>query len=54
MTAYKLRTGDLLTDVDKVPQMLVKGKLSFLPKRSGSVKEVREAFRRADEEEQKR
>jgi heterodisulfide reductase subunit C len=53
MTAYKLRTRDLLADVDKVPKMLAKGKLSFLPKRSGSVKEVREVFRRAEEEEKK-
>ncbi len=50
MAAYKLRTGDLLADVDKVPQMLAKGKLSLLPKRSGSVKEVRQVFRRAEEE----
>ena len=51
MAAYKLRTGDLLSDVDKVPQMLAKGKLSLLPKRSGSAREVREVFRRAEEEE---
>ena len=38
MAAYKLRTGDLFSDVDKVPQMLAKGKLSLLPNRSGSVK----------------
>ncbi len=50
MTAYKLRTGDLLADVGKVPQMLAKGKLSLLPKRSGSAREVREVFRRAEEE----
>jgi heterodisulfide reductase subunit C2 len=53
MTAYKLRTGDLFSDVDKVPQMLAKGKLSLLPKRSGSAKEVREVFRRAEDEEMK-
>lgn len=53
MTAYKLRTFDVLTDVDKVPSMLAKGKLGFLPKRSGSVKEVREVFRRAEEEEKR-
>ena len=53
MAFYKLRTGDLLSDVGKVPQMLAKGKLSLLPKRSGSAKEVREVFRRAEEEEQK-
>ncbi|MGA2620960.1 MAG: 4Fe-4S dicluster domain-containing protein [Thermoguttaceae bacterium] len=47
MTAYKLRTGDLLTDVGNVPKMLAKGKLSLLPKRSGSTGEVRQIFRRA-------
>jgi heterodisulfide reductase subunit C len=51
MAAYKLRTFDLLSDVGKVPTMLAKGKLSLRPKRSGSVKEVREVFRRAEEEE---
>jgi heterodisulfide reductase subunit C len=50
MAAYKLRTGDLFSDVNKVPQMLAKGKLSMLPKRSGAVKDVREIFRRAEEE----
>jgi len=53
MAAYKLRTFDLLSDVGKVPRMLAKGKLSLLPKRSGSAKEVREVFRRAQEEEQR-
>jgi heterodisulfide reductase subunit C len=51
MAAYKLRTLDLFSDVGKVPQMLLKGKLSLLPKRSGNVKEVREVFRRAEEED---
>jgi heterodisulfide reductase subunit C len=54
MAYYKLRTGDLLSDVDKAPKMLAKGKLSLLPNRSGSAKEVREVFRRAEEEEKKR
>jgi len=53
LAAYKLRTGDLLSDVGKVPQMIAKGKLSFLPKRSSSVAEVREVFRRAETEEKK-
>lgn len=53
MSAYKLRTFDLLSDMDKVPQMLAQGKLSLLPSRSGSVKEVREIFRRAEEEDKK-
>lgn len=53
MIAYKLRIFDLFSDVDKVPQMLAQGKLSLLPKRSGSIKEVREIFRRAEEEDRK-
>jgi len=54
MAAYKLRTGDLLADVGKVPQMLAKGKLSLLPRRSRSAGEVREVFRNAEEEEARR
>lgn len=54
MTAYKLRTGDLLSDVGKVPGMLAKGKLKLLPTRSGSAAEVREVFRRAEQEENQR
>jgi heterodisulfide reductase subunit C len=50
---YKLRSGDLFSDVDKVPQMLAKGKLAFLPHRSKNAKRVRELFRRAEEEEGK-
>jgi heterodisulfide reductase subunit C2 len=51
LTAYKLRSGDLLSDVGKVPQMLAKGKLSLLPNRSESVERVRELFRRAQQED---
>lgn len=51
MAAYKLRTGDLFSDVGKVPQMFLKGKLGVLPKRSGGAPEVREVFRRAEAEE---
>jgi len=54
MAAYKLRTGDLLADVGKVPRMFAKGKLALLPRRSGSAGEVREVFRRAEEEEGQR
>ncbi len=53
MTFYKLRTFNLLADVGKVPQMLAKGKLALLPKRSGSTGEVRAVFRRVQEEERK-
>ncbi len=54
MTAYKLRSRDFLTDAEKTGSMMAKGKLSLLPKRSGSAAEVREVFRRAEEEEKKR
>jgi heterodisulfide reductase subunit C len=53
MAAYKLRTGDFTSDLDKVPKMLAKGKLSFLPKRSGNLTELRQVFRRAEEEDQR-
>jgi hypothetical protein len=43
----------LFSDVDKAPQMLAKGKLSLLPHRSSNVKQVREIFRRAEEEDKK-
>ena len=54
MAAYKLRSGDLLSDVDKLPRMLAKGKISLLPRRSGEAKRLREIFRRAEEEERLR
>jgi len=54
MAAYKLRSGDIFSDVDKFPQMLAKGKISLLPKRSGEAKRLREIFRRAEEEERKK
>ena len=54
LTAYKLRSGDLLADVDKAPGMLAKGKISLLPNRGGSAKQVRQVFRRAKEEDKKR
>ena len=53
MAAYKMRSGDLIADVDKVPQMLIKRKLSLLPKR-GSPAQTRQVFDRAEEEEDKK
>ncbi len=53
LAAYKLRSGDLFSDVGKFPKMLAKGKISLLPNRSGDSKQVREIFRRAEEEEEK-
>ena len=54
LTAYKLRSRDFFADVDKAPKMLARGKLSFLPHPSGSAGEVKEVFKRAREEEDKR
>ena len=54
MVAYKLRSRDFFTDAEKTGQMLAKGKLKLLPKRSGSAKAVAEVFKRAEEEEKKR
>lgn len=54
LAAYKLRCLDLFSDLDKFPKMLAKGKISLLPKRSGGVEEVRQVFKRAEEEENKR
>jgi heterodisulfide reductase subunit C len=53
MAAYKLRSGDLMSDVGKFPAMLAKGKIGLLPKRSGAAAQVREVFRRAIEEEKR-
>jgi heterodisulfide reductase subunit C len=53
MAAYKLRSGDLFSDVGKFPQMLAKGKIALLPNRGGDAKRVREVFRRAEEEDKR-
>lgn len=53
MGAYKMRTFDLFSDVDKLPQLVAQGKLSLLPNRSGGIRQVREIFRRAEEEDDK-
>lgn len=54
MALYKIISRDLFADMDKMPRMLAKRKLSFLPHFSRSGKEVRKVFRRAQEEEEKR
>jgi heterodisulfide reductase subunit C2 len=54
LTAYKLRTRDFFSDADKALTMLGKGKLGLLPKRGGAGGEVKEVFRRAEEEEKRR
>jgi heterodisulfide reductase subunit C len=54
MLFYKLKSGAIFDDMDKAPQMLAKGKLALLPKRSGSVAQVRQVFKTAAREEEKR
>ncbi len=54
LTAYKLRSGDVVRDLDKAPNMLMKGKLKLLPKPSGGADEVKKIFRRAKEEDEAR
>jgi heterodisulfide reductase subunit C len=54
MLSYKLKSGSIFTDMDKAPQMFAKGKLALLPKRSGSVAQVRQVFKTAAREEEKR
>lgn len=54
MAMYKFRSRDFFTDVDKVPGMLAKRKLSLRPHFSKSSREVRDVFTRAEEEENKR
>ncbi len=54
LTAYKLRSRDVFSDLDKAQKVLMKGKLKLLPKRSGSADEVKMIFRRAEEEDEAR
>ncbi len=54
LAAFKLRCLDFFSDVGKFPKMLAKGKISLLPNRSGASKEVKEIFKRAEEEEKNR
>jgi len=51
LAAYKLRSRDLFSDMDKAPKLLAKKKLSLLPSRSGAANQVREVFDRADDED---
>ena len=44
---------DICIDVAKLPKMLARGKLAFLPRFSGVTKEVRKVFKRAREEEKR-
>jgi heterodisulfide reductase subunit C len=54
LAAYKLRSRDLFSDMDKAPKLLAKKKLSLLPRRSGAAGEIRGLFERAEEEDGER
>jgi heterodisulfide reductase subunit C2 len=54
LMAYKLRSRDVFGDVDKAPKMLAKGKLGLWPRRGGDAGEVKEIFRRAEQEDKAR
>ncbi|MCL6520256.1 MAG: 4Fe-4S dicluster domain-containing protein [Armatimonadetes bacterium] len=46
MAIYKLRSGDLFTDLTKLPAMLRKGKFNLFPPRTAGRKSVRTIFNR--------
>ena len=54
MALYKLRSGDLFSDITKVPRMLAKRKLALLPKFLTGLPEVSAVFKRSAKEEKKR
>jgi heterodisulfide reductase subunit C len=54
LSAYKLRSRDFFSDLDKAPEMLAKGKLNLLPERSGSRNEIKKIFQRAEKEDKAR
>jgi len=47
MTSFKLRTGNLMADVDKFPMMLAKRKLALLPPHVRGAAERKRLFERA-------
>ncbi len=47
---YKLRSGDLVSDVANAPAMLVRGKLPLRPSRIAGIDEVRRIFARCGRE----
>jgi len=45
MTSYKLRSGALMQDVEKLPKMVAKGKIALLPPKGGDRQAVRQVFK---------
>jgi heterodisulfide reductase subunit C len=54
LMAYKLRSRDFFADMDKGPKMLVKKKLALLPSRCKAAGQLKDVFKRAEDEEEKR
>ncbi len=54
LTAYKARSRDFLSDMDKAPKLLAKKKLSLVPNKSGAADDVKRVFDRAEDEERTR
>jgi heterodisulfide reductase subunit C2 len=53
VASYKLRGGPLFADVESVPSMLSRGKLSFAPKRIEGIKALRRIFEQCATEKSK-
>ena len=49
ITRYKLGTGKLMSDTEKFPAMLKKGKIALLPPRGGDRKTVKRIFKKIKE-----
>jgi len=47
ITAYKLGTGKLMNDTEKLPAMLKKGKIALLPPRGADRKTVKRIFKKS-------
>jgi heterodisulfide reductase subunit C2 len=47
IAAYKLGTGDLMSDVEKFPAMLIKGKIAMLPPSGADKKTVKRIFEKS-------
>jgi heterodisulfide reductase subunit C len=48
---YKLKTLNMMQDVNKAPSMLLKGKLNPIPGRIKNVKEIEKIFKKVSENE---
>lgn len=44
LLSYKIRTGKLMSDAEKFPEMLLKGKMTFLPPSGANKKTMKKVF----------